>query len=210
MTSPLSTPRQSHENVLTPLCEEDVPHCSPAPGGHLMLNRRASSAMAPDRAQRLRLARVRVGTSPIHGLGLFAVTALTQGTRILPYVGEKLAKEEGARRLAQKNAYIFALNDRYDIDGQTRANTARSINHSCRPNCAAITTTRTIWIVALRDITNGEELSYNYGYGAEDYAQYPCRCGAEPCCGSMLDRRYWDVIKTRDAAFNLLEPVSQN
>jgi SET domain-containing protein len=123
-----------------------------------------------------------------------------QHLSILPYVGEKIAKEEGARRLAHKNAYIFALNDRYDIDGQTRTNTARYINHSCRPNCEAITTARTIWIVALRDIKNGEELSYNYGYGAEDYAQYPCHCGAEQCCGYMLDRRYWGVITTREGA----------
>lgn len=151
--------------------------------------------MASDLAQRRRMTRVRVGTSRIHGLGLFAITAIKDGTRILPYRGEKIPQDESARRVAQGNAYIFAFNDRYDIDGKSLTNTARYINHACEPNCHTISNIRTIWIVALRDITPGEELTYNYGYGPEDYAQYPCHCGAEQCCGYMLARQYWGVIK---------------
>jgi len=160
-----------------------------------MRNRRSLAAIASHRAQRCRLTRVCVGTSRIHRLGLFAATAIKASTRILPYDGEKISKEESLRRLAHGNAYIFAFNDRYDIDGQTRTNTARFINHSCEPNCHTISTRRTIWIVALRDITPGEELTYNYGYGPEDYEHYPCHCGAENCCGYMLEGQYWGVIK---------------
>ncbi len=148
-----------------------------------MLNRCSPSAIASDRAQQLRLARVRVGTSCVRGLGLFAVTAIKDGTRILPYRGAKIPKDESARRVAQGNAYIFAFNDRYDIDGKTLTNTARFINHSCKPNDDVDITTRTIWIVALRDITPGEALTYNYGYGVEDDEQHPCHCGAKHCCG---------------------------
>jgi uncharacterized protein len=68
------------------------------------------------------------------------------------------------------------LTSRYDIDGKTLKNTARYINHSCDPNCEAVVTKRTIWIVALRDIQAGEELSYNYGLTAK---QYRCRCGSK-------------------------------
>jgi len=154
--------------------------------------------LASDRAQKSRLTRVRVGTSRIHRLGLFAVTAIKADTRILPYLGEKIPKDESARRAAHGNAYIFAFNDRYDIDGQTLKNTARYPNHSCEPNCYTLSTLRTIWIVALRDITPGEELTYNYGYGAEDYELYPCHCGAKNCCGYILDPKYWGVIKRND------------
>jgi uncharacterized protein len=59
---------------------------------------------------------------------------------------------------------IFQLNDRYDIDGKALGNKARYINHSYDPNCTSQVTARTIWIVALRDISAGEELTYNYGY----------------------------------------------
>ena len=109
-------------------------------------------------------ARVWVRKSPIAGLGLFAAQAIKPGTRILPYLGEKITKAESTRRIAQGNAYIFTFNDRYDINGKILRNTARYINHACDPNCEVTLTTRTIWIVALREIRDGEELTYNYGY----------------------------------------------
>jgi SET domain-containing protein len=106
---------------------------------------------------------VRVGPSRIAGQDLFAAQDIHKGTRIIQYIGARSPKEDSAERDAQGNAYIFAFNDRYDIDGKTLKNTARYINHSCAPTCEAVVTKRTIWIVALRDIQAGEELSYNYG-----------------------------------------------
>jgi SET domain-containing protein len=93
--------------------------------------------------------RVWVHKSRIAGLGLFAAQDIKQGTRILPYIGEKISKAESTRRLAQGNDYIFTFNERYDIDGKILRNTARFSNHSCDPNCAIEKTTRTIWLVAL-------------------------------------------------------------
>ena len=138
--------------------------------------------------------RVRVGTSRIDGQGLFAAQEIKKGIRILPYIGEQIAKAESDRRLAQGNAYIFTFNERYDIDGKTLKNTARYINHSCDPNCAVEITTRTIWIVALRDMQAGEELTYNYGYDVKNYQDNPCKCGAKNCCVYILDQQYWDLI----------------
>jgi SET domain-containing protein len=105
--------------------------------------------------------RVWVGTSRIAGKGLFAAQPITKGTRIMQYIGQKISKEETAERLSQGNQYIFTFNDPYDIDGKTLKNKARYINHSCDPNCEILLTQRTIWIVAKRDIQEGEELSYN-------------------------------------------------
>jgi len=137
---------------------------------------------------------VRVGTSPIDRQGLFAITDIASGTRIVAYLGEKITKSESARRLANHNTYIFHFDYQYDIDGATLANTARYINHSCDPNCAVEYTAETIWIVAIKDIHAGEELSFNYGYDARDYATFPCRCGARNCCGYILGREYWGCI----------------
>ena len=140
---------------------------------------------------------VRVGQSRIDRQGLFATQDIKQGTRILQYIGEKIASKERAHRLAAGNAYIFHLNYRYALDGETLENTARYINHSCAPNCEVEKTNGTLWIVALRDIQAGEELSYNYGYDAKHYANHPCNCGAANCCGYILDQQYWGVIKPR-------------
>jgi len=140
--------------------------------------------------------RVWVHKSRIAGLGLFAAQGIRKGTRILPYIGEKIPKDESAKRLAQGNVYLFTFNDRYDIDGKTLKNTARFINHSCAPNCDVDITSRTIWIVALRAITDGEELTYNYGYEYEpdSYQDFPCHCGATQCCGYILAQQYWGLI----------------
>ena len=137
---------------------------------------------------------VRVGPSRIAGQGLFAVEPIKKGTRIIQYIGEKISSRERARRLAAGNAYIFHLTYRYAIDGQTLENTARYINHSCDPNCEVEKTPDTIWIVALRDIPAGEELSYNYGYDARNYQENPCNCGAPNCCGYILAQEYWGLI----------------
>jgi uncharacterized protein len=102
--------------------------------------------------------RVWVGTSRIAGKGLFAAQDIEKGTRIIQYIGARIPKEESLRRIAAGNAYIFYFNERDDIDGKTLKNKARYINHSCDPNCEIIITKRTIWILAKRDIQEGEEL----------------------------------------------------
>jgi SET domain-containing protein len=92
--------------------------------------------------------------------------------------------------------YIFGLNERYAIDGKMRKNTARYINHSCEPNCHTEQFGHTIWIVAIKDIQVGEELTSHYGYDDEDYANNPCHCGAQHCCGYILGPQYWTRLKT--------------
>jgi uncharacterized protein len=130
--------------------------------------------------------RVRVGNSRIAGKGLFAAQDIKKGTRILQYIGKKITQEESDRRLAAGNVYIFGLNERYAIDGDTPKNTARYINHSCDPNCQTEQFGNTIWIVSIKDIQAGEELTYNYGYEVDDKPADPCHCGAQNCCGYIL------------------------
>jgi SET domain-containing protein len=139
--------------------------------------------------------RVRVGPSRIAGQGLFAGQEIKQGTKILRYIGEKITQEESDRRLAAGNVYIFGLDERYSIDGSMRKNTARYINHACDPNCHTEQFGNTIWLVAIRDIVAGEELTYNYGYEMNDEPAEPCHCGAKHCCGYILGPQYWDRIK---------------
>src|SRR5215470_15858554 len=106
-----------------------------------------------------------------------------------------MTKDESTRRFAQGNASILTFNDCYDIDGKVLRNTARSINHSCTPNCEGHKTQRTLWIVALRHMQEGEELTYNYGYAFDDETPHACTCGAEHCCGYILAQQCWGLIK---------------
>src|ERR671937_405064 len=120
---------------------------------------------------------VRIGNSRIDGQGLFAAQDITKGTRVIAYIGEKITRRESARRLEAGNAYIFHLNYRYALDGETLENTARYINHSCNPNCTVEKMGDTLWIVALQDISEGDELTFNYGYELQHYKDNPCNCG---------------------------------
>jgi len=134
--------------------------------------------------------------SKIHGRGMFAAKEIPKGTRIIEYTGERITKAEGWRRerARQERArrggdgciYIFELNTRVDIDGSVLWNTARYINHSCEPNCESQISRGRVWIVALRKIRPGEELSYDYYYDYEHYEDHPCRCGAEDCAGYIV------------------------
>ena len=146
--------------------------------------------------------------SVIHGKGVFARKRIPAGTRVIEYVGEKITKAESERRgeiVLSSNkhdrtkgaVYIFTLNKRHDIDGNVAYNTARVINHSCRPNCEAQLIHGHIWIVAVTEIGKGEELSYNYGYDMDDYESHPCRCGAHGCLGYIVAEEHWPKLKAK-------------
>lgn len=108
------------------------------------------------------------------GLGLFTEIAIKKGEAVIEYVGHCIPTSVGD---TLSNLYIFNVNSRIDIDGSPRWNTARYINHSCRPNCDAINRKGRIFIVARKNIKAGEELHYNYGKDYfNDLAKKGCKC----------------------------------
>lgn len=155
---------------------------------------RTGSTFAHPRRHPLVKIRVRVAPSRIAGQGLFAEQEINPGIKIIRYIGQKITQAESDRRLAAGNVYIFGLDERYALDGNTPKNTARYINHSCEPNCHTEQFGDTIWIVAIKDIEAGEELTYNYGYEVNAEPPEPCHCGAQQCCGYILGPQYWHRI----------------
>jgi hypothetical protein len=140
--------------------------------------------------------------SSIHGRGVFARRAISDGTPIIEYTGERITKAESARREAQRlerqrrggddSVYVFVLNRRHDIDGRPSRGIARFINHSCAPNCRVEVIRGHIWIVARRDLAADEELTYDYGFPFAEWRLHPCRCGAPRCAGFIVakDQRW--------------------
>ncbi len=135
--------------------------------------------------------------SGIHGLGLYAVSEIPAETRVIEYVGERITKSESLRRCEAGNPFIFSIDEEHDLDGSIEGNLARFINHSCSPNCEAQDHEGRIWIVALRDIGVGVELTYNYNFDLEDYPDNPCRCGAPDCLGYMVAEELFPVVRER-------------
>jgi SET domain-containing protein len=112
------------------------------------------------------------------GLGLFTLLPVRAGRRIVEYVGPVITTEE-ADRLGGK--YLFALDKERAIDGRARGNTARYINHSCRPNAEAFTHGRRVWIYSKRAIQAGEQLTIDYGEEYLNAHVRPSGCKCAVC-----------------------------
>ena len=138
-----------------------------------------------------------VRRSGVHGKGVFAAQPLSAGERLLEYKGQRISWKEAVRRHPHNpdepnHTFYFALEDGRVIDGNVNGNSARWINHSCAPNCEAEEIEGRVFIQALRDISEDEELFYDYGLVIDERKtkklkkEYACRCGARKCRGTML------------------------
>jgi SET domain-containing protein len=144
--------------------------------------------------------------SAIHGNGVFAAAPIAKGDRVIEYKGQRRthadvdAGESGD--VDSGHTFLFTLNDEYVIDANFLGNSARWINHSCKPNCEAVLDENErdprksrVFIEAIRAIKPGEELTYDYGITLDEPQTarlkkiWACRCGAKSCTGTMLKPR---------------------
>jgi SET domain-containing protein len=107
--------------------------------------------------------RFRVGRSRT-GLGLFATVPIEKGTFIVEYTGRRIPTSEANAREARGSRYMFELDTRWTLDGSSRRNIARYINHACRPNAQAeLAGGGRIVIRSITAIRPGDEITYDYG-----------------------------------------------
>jgi SET domain-containing protein len=140
---------------------------------------------------------IQIAPSPIHGQGGFATRFIIKGERVIEYAGERIDKVESLRRCQNQNSFIFGLDEEFDLDGNVDWNPARFFNHSCAPNSEAVSEDGRVWIVALRDIRPGEEITFNYGYDLIDYEEHLCRCGASRCAGYIVAEDLFARVRNR-------------
>jgi uncharacterized protein len=151
--------------------------------------------MAATKAQKPPLIKVR--RSKVHGLGVFATRAIRKGQRVVEYLGERVSHAEADRRYDDKDkddnhTFLFIVDRNTVIDAGVEGNDARFINHACDPNCESVTHERRVFIEAIRNIAQGEELAYDYQIQRDDDDPtdidevFACRCGGKSCRGTML------------------------
>jgi uncharacterized protein len=123
------------------------------------------------------------------GLGLIANKRIPKGKRLMEYVGPLVPNEVVER---SNGKYFFEVSTKWSIDGSARENTARYINHSCRPNAEAfLSQNRRVWIWTRRNIKPGEEITYDYGKEYFEGIIEPMGCRCDKCASKK--RR----VKTR-------------
>jgi len=144
--------------------------------------------------------RVSVRRSAIQGRGMFALGPIRKGARVIEYIGERISHREADRRHTSEDGWfahtmLFIVDGKTVIDATYRGNSARWMNHSCRPNCEAVDDGGRIYIEAIRGIRPGEELTYDYNLMLDEphtpaaKKAHPCRCGALRCRGTLLGRK---------------------
>ncbi|RME22176.1 MAG: SET domain-containing protein-lysine N-methyltransferase [Candidatus Zixiibacteriota bacterium] len=138
-----------------------------------------------------------VRRSKIQGRGAFAARRIRKGQRIIEYIGRRISTEEADRKYAdtpgkRHHTFLFTVDEHTVIDASYDYNKARYINHSCDPNCEAVSEDGHIFIEAIRNIQPGVELTYDYAFESdgpiteEDRRLYPCHCGSPKCRGTII------------------------
>lgn len=127
-----------------------------------------------------KIVKVKRGTD---GLGLFAGEFIKKGDKIIEYIGDILNKEEADKR--KTSQYLFEVSRNKTIDGTPRWNIARYCNHACEEaaNGESEIIKGRVFIKAIKDIKEGEEIVYDYG---EEFVKEHivskhtgCRCAAK-------------------------------
>ena len=141
--------------------------------------------------------RIVVRKSGIHGRGVYARRKIREDETVCEYKGEIISEVEVALRYPEdmeglNHTVIFGIEHDHNIDGGSKGNIARWINHSCDPNCDTFDKDKRMFIRAIRDIRPGEELSYDYCIETNERitkevkSRWPCWCGAKKCRGTVL------------------------
>ncbi|CAH0553558.1 unnamed protein product [Brassicogethes aeneus] len=127
------------------------------------------------------------------GWGVRTKMPIRNGDFILEYVGEVVSDQEFKERMGtiyvnDNHHYCLHLDGGLVIDGHRMGGDGRFVNHSCQPNCEmqkwSVNGQFRMALFALRDIQDGEELTYDYNFSLFNAAEgQECKCGSEECRG---------------------------
>ena len=114
----------------------------------------------------------------VSGKGLFANEAIPKGACVIEYIGKEVSE---ADQYTINSRYLFGIGKNRMINGNIPKNTARYINHSCRPNCEADDHKGRMYILSIKNIKVGDELTYDYGKEYFNKHIKPKGCLCEKC-----------------------------
>ncbi|KUJ19305.1 SET domain-containing protein [Mollisia scopiformis] len=127
------------------------------------------------------------------GLGLKTSSDISAGTAIGEYKGKPTTQHEWEKLDKSERRYMIRIGasffkERRYLNGEVNGNKLARVNHSCEPNCQmeewiADGYARLV-LIAKRNITVGEYLSFHYGN--ETNFNGGCRCGTECQLGTSL------------------------
>jgi hypothetical protein len=126
---------------------------------------------------------VKVGRSPIEGLGLFATREFQPGEPIrrIHVVREITIAAPLREEIGERADHCDYPDGRVVLLGFPD----RHLNHSCDPNAWIRYEGERCWIVARRNIGTGDEITCDYNINITGGTSWPCHCGATRCTGTV-------------------------
>jgi hypothetical protein len=131
-----------------------------------------------------------VRSSPIQGQGLFATRPIAKGEIVAVKGGHVLTRAEWTvleRELGPAEIQLTEDLVIAPVSAEERPGAMLYTNHSCDPNIAI---QGQIVLVAMRDITPGEELTHDWATTDDGDYEMECRCGS-PRCRRLITGKDW-------------------
>jgi hypothetical protein len=138
-----------------------------------------------------------IRSSSIHAAGCYTTSPIKKGVKVVEYTGPRITKQQADARFHKSlTTYLFGIGDGSTvIDGHGMA---MYINHSCDPNCETEELDGRVWVMSLRAIAAGEELTYDYNLYDGDEDEARCHCGASNCRQTMYSLE--EIARRKKAA----------
>ena len=115
--------------------------------------------------------------SPIHDFGMFATASIAEGEVVAVYGGIIVPKSD-ISSYREKIGGIRGIQIHEDFFICPTEPEGGLFNHSCDPNLGY---KNTIIVVAIKDISPGEELVFDYGMSESNFESFKCSCSSQNC-----------------------------
>jgi uncharacterized protein len=123
--------------------------------------------------------KVEVQESPIHCQGVFATRAYRRGERVLAIDDSRVVTDDTP--LDPQKGEFEHHQDYLGNHVVLMQEPERYINHCCEPNAYVKTLDGVRWVIAYRDISPGDEITYDYCINSYGDEQWECHCGHPKC-----------------------------
>jgi SET domain-containing protein len=115
--------------------------------------------------------------SPMQGKGVFAARAFTIDELVLEIDDSHVVTDEHILTPEQHEFDLDYLEDKTVLMQEPE----KYINHSCDPNTYVKTQNGVRQVLAMRNIAEGEEITYDYSINGDNDGTFICNCGSEKC-----------------------------
>lgn len=123
------------------------------------------------------------------GKAVFAGRNIQAGESVCEFTGPIVTMTEYLKMHDPSNNHYLQIDD--DLFMGPSGGADDLINHSCNPNGGLVYRDGTVNFVAIRDIKEGEELSFDYSTTMdEDCWEMDCLCGDPACRSTVRDFKY--------------------